>query len=56
LNKKAYREQNKIERLFDKLKEFRREATRYEKMKQTYLGMTHLALGFIRLRRSVIVN
>ena len=56
LNKKAYRERNKIERLFGKLKEFRRVATRYEKMKQTYLGMIHLALVFIRLKRLVIVN
>lgn len=51
LNKKAYRERNRIERLFGKLKEFRRVATRYEKLKQTFLGIIHLALGFIRLKR-----
>jgi transposase len=51
LNKKAYRQRNKIERLFGKLKEFRRVATRYEKLKQTFLGIIHLALGFIRLKR-----
>jgi transposase len=51
LNKKAYRERNKIERLFGKLKEFRRVATRYEKLKQTFLGVIHLVLGFIRLKR-----
>jgi transposase len=56
LNKKAYRERNKIERLFGKLKEFRRVATRYEKLKQTFLGMIHLALGFIRLKRTANVN
>ena len=50
-NKKAYRERNRIERLFGKLKEFRRVATRYEKLKQTFLGIIHLALGFIRLKR-----
>ena len=51
LNKKAYRERNMIERLIGKLKEFRRVATRYEKLKQTFLGIIHLALGFIRLKR-----
>jgi transposase len=50
LNKRAYRERNMIERLFGKLKEFRRVATRYEKLKETFLGMIHLALGFIRLK------
>ena len=56
LNRRAYRERNKIERLFGKLKEFRRIATRYDKLKETFLGMIHLALGFIRLRRIVNVN
>lgn len=51
LNKKAYRQRNMIERLIGKLKEFRRVATRYEKLKQTFLGIIHLALGFIRLKR-----
>jgi len=55
-DKKAYRARNGIERLFGKLKEFRRVATRYEKLKQTFLGLVHLALGFIRLKRTVIVN
>ena len=56
LNKKAYRERNRIERLLGKLKEFRRVATRYEKLKRTFLGIIHLALGFIRLKRLLIVN
>jgi transposase len=56
LNKKAYRERNMIERLIGKLKEFRRIATRYEKLRQTFLGIIHLALGFIRLKRLLIVN
>jgi transposase len=56
LNRKAYRERNMIERLFGKLKEFRRVATRYEKLKQTFLGIIHLALGFIRLKRTAKVN
>jgi transposase len=52
----AYRERNRVERLFAKLKGFRRVATRYDKLKATFLGMIHLALGFIRLRRVRNVN
>jgi transposase len=47
----AYRERNRVERLFAKLKQFRRVATRYEKLRVTFLGVLHLALGFIRLRK-----
>jgi transposase len=52
----GYRERNRVERLIGKLKQYRRVATRYEKLKPTFLGMIHLALGFIRLKRSVSVN
>jgi transposase len=52
----GYRERNKIERLFSKLKQFRRIATRYEKLKETFRGMIHLVLGFIRLRARSNVN
>lgn len=56
LDEAAYRERNRVERLFAKLKEFRRIATRYEKLKVTFLGMIHLALRFIRLRAMTNVN
>lgn len=46
-----YRERNRVERLIGKAKQFRRFATRYEKLKATFLGVIHLALGFVRLRR-----
>ncbi len=52
----GYRERNRVERLFAKLKQFRRVATRYEKLKVTYLGLLHLTLGFIRLRKQANVN
>jgi transposase len=52
----AYRGRNKVERLFAKAKQFRRVATRYEKLKSMFLGVIHLALGFIRLRRIANVN
>ena len=47
----GYKERNRVERLVGKLKQFRRAATRYEKLKRTFLGVIHLALGFIRLKR-----
>lgn len=56
LDAAAYRERNRVERLFAKLKEFRRVATRYEKLKATFLGMIHLALGFISIRARTNVN
>jgi transposase len=55
-NKHLYKERHLIECCFSKLKQFRRVATRYEKLKATYLGMLHLVLGFIRLRRLTNVN
>ena len=45
-----------MERLFGKAKQFRRFATRYEKLRTMYLGVVHLVLGFIRLRRLATVN
>ena len=56
LDEVAYRGRNKVERLFAMAKQFRRVATRYEKLKAMFLGVVHLALGFIRLRRLVNVN
>jgi transposase len=52
----GYKHRNKVERLFGKMKEFRRVATRYEKLKRTYLGFLHLVLGFLRLRKLSNVN
>jgi transposase len=50
----GYKERNRVERLFGRVKQFRRVATRYEKLKATYLGLLHLTLGFIRLRRKAV--
>lgn len=49
----AYRDRNRVERLFAKAKQFRRVATRYDKLRATFLGLLHLTLGLIRLRSSV---
>jgi transposase len=52
----GYRDRNKVERLFAKAKQFRRFATRYEKRKSMFLGVVHLVLGFLRLRKLTNVN
>jgi transposase len=56
LNRQAYAERNKTERLIGKLKEFRQIATRYEKLKETFLGIIQLALAYICLKAKLIVN
>ena len=49
-DKAQYKQRNKVERLFNKLKQFRRVATRYEKLKATFLAFVILALIIIMLR------
>lgn len=47
----AYKERNRVERGFAKAKQFRRFATRYEKLKEVYLGVVRLVFGFIHVRK-----
>ncbi|NEG90659.1 IS5 family transposase [Bifidobacterium aerophilum] len=47
----AYKERNIVERLFNRIKHYRRVATRYEKLRETYLSDVHLALIAIHLKR-----
>jgi transposase len=49
-DKETYRERNCIERLVGKLKQFRRIATRYEKLAATFLAFVHLVSAFIIAR------
>lgn len=42
-NRSVYKDRNKIERMFSKLKQFRRVATRYERKSCNFLGMVILA-------------
>lgn len=42
-NREKYRWRNLVERLFSKLKNWRRIATRYDKTKESYLGFVALA-------------
>ncbi len=45
-----YKERNAIERMFNKLKQFRRVSTRYDKLAVTYLSFLHVAAISIWLR------
>jgi transposase len=44
-----YKERNLVERLFQKLKQFRRIATRYERLARNYLAMLYLGASMIWL-------
>lgn len=48
-DKTLYKERNLVERLFQKLKHFRRIATRYEKLKRNYQAMLYLGASMIWL-------
>ncbi|GAA4054439.1 hypothetical protein GCM10022409_46880 [Hymenobacter glaciei] len=50
IDRNLYRDRNKIERFFSRLKQFRRLATRYEKTASSFLGMVHFvsALSWLR--------
>jgi transposase len=45
-----YRQRNRVERLVGKLKQFRRVATRYEKLAETFLAVIHLTAAFVMVR------
>ena len=45
-----YRERNRVERFFNKLKQFRRVATRYDKLGDNFLAFIKLAAVRISLR------
>ena len=49
-DEQAYRERNRAERLVGKLKQFRRVATRYDKLAVTFLAFVHLVAAFIGIR------
>ena len=51
---RRYRDRNRIERMFNRLKQFRRIATRYDKTALSFLGFLHLAAA--RLWLPTFVN
>jgi transposase len=42
-DKDAYRQRNRIERMWSRLKDFRRVATRYDKLASNYAATVHIA-------------
>jgi transposase len=50
-DKALYRQRNRIERFFNKVKNFRRIATRYDKLKKTFFAALHLVAAFL-----VVIN
>lgn len=44
-----YKSRNLIERFFNRIKQFRRIATRYDKLAQSFLSFVHLACAFVWL-------
>jgi transposase len=49
LNKEFYKDRNKIERFFNRLKHYRRIATRYDKTARNFLAFIFLASSLILL-------
>lgn len=49
-DRELYRERNQIERFFNRMKQYRRVATRYEKTARNYLGFVQLAATLTLLR------
>ena len=48
--KDLYKLREKVERFFNSLKQFRRIATRYEKLSQTFLAFIHLVAAWISIK------
>lgn len=49
-DKTKYKERNRVERFFNKIKQFRRIATRYEKHAFTFLAFIHIVAAFVSAR------
>lgn len=49
LNRELYKDRNKVERFFSRVKHYRRIATRYEKTARNYMAMLHLVSTMVWL-------
>ncbi len=52
--KESYKQRNRVERSFGKAKQFRRFATRYEKLREVFLGLVRLVFGFIHIGKTAL--
>lgn len=50
-DKEKYRNRNQIERFINRIKQFRRIATRYDKLLESFLAMIHLAAALVAIPR-----
>lgn len=53
LDRTLYRERNKVERFFNRLKDFRCCATRFDKLDISFLGMIYLACAVIWMGKTI---
>ncbi len=51
-DKTKYRMRQKVERFFCRIKEFRRIATRYDKLAKTFMAFVHLVCAFVGFQSS----
>jgi transposase len=49
--RETYKQRNRVERAFGKAKQFRRFATRDERLRDVYLGLARLVFGFLHVRK-----
>ena len=49
IDRELYKDRNKIERFINRIKHYRRVATRYEKTARNYLAMLHLVSTLVWL-------
>ena len=54
-NKDIYKNRNQIERFFNRLKQFRRIATRYDKLLFSFLSLVQLAVVFITIPKFPLI-
>ena len=51
-DKTKYRMRQQVERFFCRIKEFRRIATRYDKLAKTFMAFVHLVCAFVDFQQS----
>lgn len=46
-DKELYKQRNRVERFINRIKQFRRIATRYEKLAETFVAFLHIVAAYI---------
>ena len=50
-DKKLYKNRNQVERFFNRIKQFRRIATRYDKLAESFLALVQLAAALVAISK-----